>query len=222
MAAALLMATGAVLLLGPDLSLAHVKARQAMLVHSYAAHPVRFIVLFLAAQAAALALLLPGAVLLFALVAGAVMGPVMGTAVVLVALTTGDSLGFLIARYLARDAFERRLGTRLAPILAAVTCDGAAYLLALRLAATIPYFLVNIGMALSRMRLAVFAPVSLVGLAPATILHVNAGARLARITGPGEILTPAVIVSLTALALFPLAMLWLVRRWRGRNGAAPD
>lgn len=189
------------------LTLDWIKAQQAMLHAAYGRQPVAFISAFVALQAAALTLLVPGAVALFALTAGAVMGPWVGTPVVLVAVTLGDSLGFLVARHVARDWAARRFERPLARL----GEGGAAYLLSLRLMAVVPYFVVNIAMALTRMPLRVFAPVSFVGLAPATFLHVNAGVQLSRIERVGDILTLPVLAAFTALALFPLAMRRLLR-----------
>lgn len=186
------------------LSLDWIKAQQQALRESYAATPLVFVLAFAGLQAIALTLLIPGAVALFALTAGAVMGPLAGTAVVLISVTLGDSLGFLVARYVARDWAARRFA---GPV-ARWGRGSAAWLLSLRLMAVVPYFVVNIAMALTRMPLRVFAPVSLVGLVPATFLHVNAGVQLGRIERAGDVLSPPVIAAFTALALFPLATRW--------------
>lgn len=214
---ALLVALAAILALifasGLDryLSLDWAKAQQQALRDAYVTAPALFVLSFVGLQAVVLTLLIPGAVALFALAAGAVMGPWAGTAVVLVAVTLGDSLGFLVARYVLRDWAARRFDKAVARL----DRDSATYLLTLRLIAVVPYFVVNIAMALTRMPLRVFAPVSFVGLAPATFLHVNAGAQLGRIERVGNVLTPPVIAAFTALALFPLAMRWLLRRSAG-------
>lgn len=192
--------------LGGSLSLDALKARQGALIAGYRDHPAAFVAGFVALQAVMLTLLVPGAVTLFALAAGAVMGPAVGTATVLAAVTLGDSLGFLAARYLLRDWAARRFAGAHARFERGLGRGGASYLLALRLAAFVPYFVVNIAMALTRMRLRVFAPVSLVGLAPAAFLHVNAGVQLGRIDRIGDVLSWPVLAALAALAAFPLAM----------------
>lgn len=197
------------------LSLGWLKAQQAALVAQYHATPVRFIAGFVAAQAIALALMTPGAVGLFALAGGAILGPWVGIATILCAVTLGDSLGFLVARYLVRDWAARRFGTAADRFARGMERGGAYVLLSLRLAAVVPYFVVNIAMALTRMRLRTFAPVSFIGLIPATVLHVNAGVQLARVERPSDILTWPVIAAFTTLAVFPLLMRWAVRRSAG-------
>ncbi len=162
-------------------------------------------------QVTALALSLPGAVLPLALAGGAIFGPFWGTAIVLAAITIGDSLGFLIARYLARDWVQRAFGKHLPVIERGIAKEGAFFLLALRLMAVIPYFLVNLTFGLTRMPLKTFAPVSLLGLLPSTILYVNAGTELSRITKASDIYSPRLITAFVLLGLLPIAMRFLLR-----------
>lgn len=196
------------------LSIAGVKARLAQAQEFHAARPLAAIAMFLAVQVTALALCLPGAVLAMALAAGALFGTWPGALIVLVSVTIGDSLGFLIARNLLGDLLARRYAAALARV---DSGSGAAYLLALRMMAVVPYFVVNIAMALTRMRLIVFAPVSFVGLVPATLLYVNAGAALGSIESAADIWTPRMILSFLAIGLLPLAARWAFLKYERRR-----
>lgn len=166
---------------------------------------------------AALALSLPGAVLAPTLAAGAIFGPYWGTVIALASIVIGDSLGFLGARYLFRDWVEQRFGAQAEAIDRGVERDGAFYLLSLRLMAVIPFFVVNLSMGLTRMPLKTFAPVSLIGLLPATALYVNAGNSLAAIETPSDILSPRLIGAFVLLALLPIAAKFLLERRRAGN-----
>lgn len=195
-------------LLAPDLmSIAGLKARIGMLGELYERRPIAVILGFIAIQATALALCLPGAVLPMSLAAGALFGTALGTLVALAAITLGDSLGFLTARYVLRDLLARRFRRSLERIREG---EGAAYLVGLRLMAIVPYFVVNIAMALTRMPLRHFAPLSFLALVPATFLYVNAGTRLAEIETPSDIWTPALLGSFVALGLLPFVARWLI------------
>lgn len=196
------------------LSLATLKAQHAALVAGYEAQPLLFVAVFMAVQIVAVLLFFPGAVLSLALAAGAIFGLAWGTAIVLVAATIGHSLGFLAARHLFRDWVMQRLGPRLARFERGIERHGAYYLLSLRLMAMIPYAIVNLAMALTRMPLRSFAAVSFVGLAPATALYVNAGTQLAQLEAPGDVLSPALLGSLALLAAAPLAFRFLFRSHR--------
>lgn len=208
-------------LLGLDryLTIAGLQAQRLELLALYDRYPALFVVCFMLIQICALALCLPGAVLSLALAGGALFGPVWGTLIVLSAITIGDSLGFLLARHLLRDFAERRFSQRMAAIDKDVDEDGPLYLLALRLMAVVPYFVVNVAMALTRMRLRVFAPVSFIGLAPASALYVNAGTELATIRTASDILSLRLLVILTALGLAPLVARLAYKAYRKRRAS---
>jgi uncharacterized membrane protein YdjX (TVP38/TMEM64 family) len=166
---------------------------------------------FFLVYVAVTALSLPAAGAL-SLVAGALFGRWLGTGVVSLAATAGATLAFLSSRYLFRDFVRRRFGERLRALDDGVERDGAYYLFGLRLVPLFPFFLINLGMGLTRMRLRTFVWVSLLGMLPGTFLYVNAGAALAAIDSPRDILSPTVLVSLALLGLVPLGLRLLVRR----------
>lgn len=193
------------------LSLSTIKARQLELAAWYQRSPLPVLGAFMLLHISALALSLPGAVLTMALAGGAIFGPVSGTLVVLVSLTIGDSLGFLIARYLFRDWLRRRFEKQMPTIEQRVERDGAFYLLSARLTAVIPFFAINLTMALTRMPLRTFAPVSFIGLVPATVLYVNAGTDIARVDSRADVLSFDLAVAFLLLALVPFAFRWMAR-----------
>jgi uncharacterized membrane protein YdjX (TVP38/TMEM64 family) len=194
------------------LTLAGLQAHYGEWLAFYRREPALVIGGFVALQVTALALCVPGAVLTFALAAGALFGPGWGTLIVLVSLTMGDSAGFLLARYLLRGWVRSRFAAQFETIDRGVERDGWLYLLALRLMAAMPYFVVNLTMALTRMRLRTFAPVSFLGLIPATAIYVNAGTALTQIESPGDILSLRLMLALGALGLLPIAARWAFRR----------
>lgn len=204
----------ALVLLGEIVNIAELKARREALQALIATRPVLhtglFVLLF--ATAAAFA---PGAAV-FKVAAGALFGLAGGFALSLLATWLAALIGFLIARYLARRWVERRFHAQVAAINRGVKRDGVIYLLAMRFNPLIPFFLINFGMGLTRMRLWVFAATSLVGLMPASFVYANAGTELARIETAADILSPRLILSLVLLSLMPLAGravdAWLKRR----------
>lgn len=223
-AAVLLALAGAIaafFLLGLDryLDLAAIKRQRIELVALSQRSPLTTAAAFAALNIAALALSLPGAVLSFALAAGAIFGPWWGTAIALGAVVAGDSLAFLLARFVIRDWVERRFAGAARRANAGVARDGAFYLLSLRLLAVMPYFLVNWTMGLTRMKLRVFAPVSFAGLLPVTFLYVQAGSQLGELKQASDIYSPAILATFALLALLPLAARFALRRRQGERGA---
>jgi uncharacterized membrane protein YdjX (TVP38/TMEM64 family) len=170
--------------------------------------------LFFLVYVAVTALSLPAAGVL-SLLAGALFGRWLGLGVVSLASTCGATLAFLGSRYLFRDWVRRRFGARLDAIDRGVQRDGAWYLFSLRLTVVVPFFLINLGMGLTPIRVGTFVLVSWAGMLPATLVIVNAGTEAGNIKQPADVLSPSVIVSLALLGLAPLAIR-LVLRWVSR------
>lgn len=170
------------------------------------------VVLFFCGYVLVTALSLPVAVYL-SLLAGALFGRWLGTAVVSVAATLGATGAFLLSRYLFRDMVQRRFGERLAAINRGVEREGAFYLFTLRLVPAVPFFLINLGMGLTPMRVSTFALVSWVGMLPGTFIYLNAGEALGSLESPAGILSVEVLVPLILLGLFPLAVRKGVQLW---------
>jgi pyruvate/2-oxoglutarate dehydrogenase complex dihydrolipoamide dehydrogenase (E3) component/uncharacterized membrane protein YdjX (TVP38/TMEM64 family) len=202
--------------LGAYLTLANLKARQSELAAFVEANPVAAIAAFFLLYVAVAALSLPGAAIL-TLAAGAIFGLWEGTLIVSFASTIGASLAFLSSRYLLRDWVKARFGGRIDAIDRGIARDGAFYLLTLRLIPAFPFFLVNLAMGVTTMRLLTFALVSQVGMLPGTIVYVNAGTQLAGIASTKDIFSPALIGSFVLLGLFPLLAKALVGGWKRRR-----
>ncbi len=161
------------------------------------------------------ALSLPSAAIL-TLLAGALFDRWLGTAVVSLASTLGATLAFLSSRYLCREWVQRRFGDRLRTLNEGVARDGAFYLFALRLMPVVPFFLINLGMGLTPMRVRTFVWVSLLGMLPGTFLYVNAGSEFEKIHSPGDVLSPGLLISLALLGFAPLAFRKLIQRVASR------
>ena len=195
--------------LGQYLSLAYLKQRQADFSALYAANAWRVIALYFGGYVLVTALSLPGAVIM-TLAGGAIFGLWVGTVVVSFASSVGATLAFLASRYVLRDSVQGRFGTRLAEINRGVEKDGAFYLFTLRLVPLVPFFVINLLMGLTRMRVGVFYLVSQVGMLAGTVVFVNAGTQLAKLDSLHGVLSPALLGSFVLLGIFPLLARQLV------------
>ncbi|HYI40502.1 MAG TPA: FAD-dependent oxidoreductase [Allosphingosinicella sp.] len=202
--------------LGAYLTLANLKARQSELAAFVEARPIAAVAAFFLLYVAVTALSLPGAAIL-TLAAGAIFGLWEGTLIASFASTIGASLAFLSARYLLRDWVKARFGSRIDSIDRGIARDGAFYLLTLRLIPAFPFFLINLAMGLTAMRLVTFALVSQAGMLLGTIVFVNAGTQLAAVESTSDIFSPALIGSFVLLGLFPLLAKALVGWWKRRR-----
>jgi pyruvate/2-oxoglutarate dehydrogenase complex dihydrolipoamide dehydrogenase (E3) component/uncharacterized membrane protein YdjX (TVP38/TMEM64 family) len=180
-----------------------IKAQQAALAELYRTHPAQTLAAFGAAYVAVTALSLPGAALM-TLLAGAIFGLLAGTVVVSFASSIGATLAFLASRYLLRDWVQARFGTRLAGINEGVAKEGGLYLFTLRLIPVLPFFAINLLMGLTPIRTGTFYLVSQLGMFAGTVVYVNAGTELARITSLQGIVSPGLLGAFVLLGLFPL------------------
>ena len=145
---------------------------------------------------------LPGATIL-TLAGGAIFGLVTGLIIISFASTMGASLAFLVSRYLFRDSIQKRFGGSLKSINEGIAKDGGFYLFALRLVPAFPFFVINLVMGLTPIKLKTFYWVSQAGMLAGTIVYVNAGTQLAQIESAAGILSPGLILSFVLLALLP-------------------
>lgn len=189
--------------LGRFFTLAALKANRDALFAAYDANRAPFLLGFVLVYIAVTALSLPGAAIL-TLTGGAVFGALTATLVVNVGATLGATLAFLLARYLFRDAVAARLGPRLAAFDEGLAKGAWGYLLFLRLVPVFPFFLINLGAGLTRVRLRTYFVTTMVGILPGSFVYCNAGANLARIDSLSGIASPGVLGALALLGAFAL------------------
>ena len=150
------------------------------------------------------ALSLPGAAVM-TLAGGALFGLLWGVLLISFASTLGATLAFLASRYLLHDWVQNRFGARLKAINRGIEKDGAFYLFTLRLVPLFPFFLINLLMGLTPIRVGTFYWVSQVGMLAGTLVYVNAGTQLGQLQSLSGILSADLILSFALLGLFPFA-----------------
>ncbi len=174
---------------------------------------------FMGAYVAAVAFSLPGAVWL-TIAGGFLFGIVATSLYVVVAATIGATLVFLLARYVFRDAWERRAGAAIRRMESGFRDNAFSYLLVLRLVPVFPFWLVNLVPAFLGVRLATYIVTTFLGIIPGAVVYASVGGGLEEVFARGgrpdlsiiwapEVLGP--LLGLSALALVPVA--W--KRWRG-------
>jgi uncharacterized membrane protein YdjX (TVP38/TMEM64 family)/Fe-S oxidoreductase len=186
-----------------ELTLATLKSHQIELQQFYAKSPWLVVGGFLACYLPVIILNFPGGTI-FGLVAGALFGTLAGTVLVSFASTIGATIACALSRYLFRDLVQRRFSERLKQINAGLDDEGALYLFSLRLLPVIPFFIINLVMGLTTIRLTTFYWVSQLGMLPGTFLFVNAGNQLGLIDSPAGIISPSLLSALALIGLFPL------------------
>ncbi|MFH2305878.1 TVP38/TMEM64 family protein [Enterobacter hormaechei] len=202
-----------VVLLPPGmLSLDTLKIHQQTLLDRVEQAPLQSALIYFAVYVLVSALSIPGAALL-TLLGGAIFNLWEATLLVSLASTLCATLAMLVSRYLLRDWVQRRFAAQMNTIDVGMVRDGARYLFALRLMPLFPFFLVNLLMGLTRIQVRHYWWVSQLAMLPATVIYLNAGRELGKLTTLRDILSPGLLFAFTLLGLLPLVTRWLFSRY---------
>ncbi len=185
------------------LTLEYVKGQQQIFIEFYQSYTILAIATYFLTYVFVAALSIPGAAVM-TLIGGALFGLVVGTVVISFASTIGASLAFIASRFFFKDYIQNKFGDKLEIINQGIKKEGGYYLFTLRLVPLFPFFLINLLMGLTPIRLVTFFLVSQVGMLPGTIVFVFAGTQLAQVNSMKSILSPGIIIAFTILGFFPL------------------
>lgn len=202
--------------LGQYLTLEYIKSQQQEIDQFYAENRFLALIGFFLLYVVITGASLPGAAVL-TLVAGGIFGLVTGLILVSFASTIGASIAFLVSRYLFRDSVQSRFGSSLKAINEGVEKDGAFYLFALRLVPAFPFFVINLVMGLTTIRLCTFFWVSQLGMLAGTAVYVNAGTQLAQVESASGIFSTEIILSFLLLAILPFIARKIVNTIQNRK-----
>lgn len=201
---------------GQLISIASLADRESQLRAFQADHPYLVYGVALGVYVLVTGLSLPGAAAL-SLVYAWYFGFWRAVPLVSFASTIGATAAFLSSRFLLRDYVQGRFGDKLATFNARLAKEGAFYLFTLRLIPAIPFFVINLVMGLTPLRVWTFWWVSQLGMLPGTIVYVYAGSRVPDLNqlavhGAGAVFSSAQLFQITIafalLGLFP----WLVKK----------
>ena len=202
--------------LGRYLTLSNVKGSLEGFKSLYAEHRVLVILIYFVIYVVATSLSLPGAAVL-TIAGGALFGFLTGTLIVSFASTIGATLACFVARFLLRDWVQGKFGDKIVKINEGVEKEGALYLFTLRLIPVFPFWIINLVMGLTRMRLWTFYWVSQLGMIAGTMVYINAGKELAKIDSLRGILSPGILISFALLGIFPIAAKKLLALYKKRR-----
>lgn len=177
---------------------------------------------FVLVYAAAVALSVPGAIIL-TLAGGFLFGAVLGTLLTVLGATIGATLVFLFARTIFGENALDRFGAPAQRLAEGIRRNAGSYLLVLRLVPLFPFFLVNLVPAFVGVKLPVYVLTTFFGIMPGTAVFSLAGAGLGSVldqggaVSPGSILTPQIIGGLVGLAALSLAAIPIRKRLAARE-----
>ena len=205
--------------LGDYLSLSYIKESQQNLQDLYASNSAAVIAVYMLIYIVVTALSLPGAAVM-TLAGGAIFGFITGLVVVSFASSIGATLACFVSRFILRDWVQGKIGDKLKTVNEGVEKEGAFYLFTLRLIPVFPFWLINLGMGLTKMPLKTFYWVSQVGMLAGTAVFVNAGKELGKIDSLSGVLSPTLIASFVLLGLFPIVAKKSIAFYKNKKGLA--
>lgn len=174
------------------------------------AYPLAAPLAYALLYALAVAIAFPAAWVL-TLLGGFLFGWLLSSVLVVLAATAGASVLFLVAKTAFGESLRSKLSGRVDELAAGFEKNAFAYLLALRLAPILPFFLVNIAPALFAVRLRTYAAATLLGILPGVVAYSWLGEGLdsafdaAEMSGetvsPADLVTVELTVGLALLAL---------------------
>ena len=202
-----------------SLSLANLARQESMLREFQAHNQILFYGLAFLCYMTIVSLPIPGAGVL-TMVYGWYFGLVPAVILVSLASTTGASIAFLLSRLLFVDLIQQRLCHQLTKYHQEIESDGPYFLFCLRLVPAIPFFVVNLMMALTPIRLRTFWWISQIGMLPGTTLYAFVGSRAPNFqtlseNGLAGVFTQREITQISfaflLIGLFPSIVRWAVR-----------
>jgi uncharacterized membrane protein YdjX (TVP38/TMEM64 family) len=172
-------------------------------------------------------LLLPG--VWASMLAGALYGTVLGSALVFMGASLGAIAAFLLGRHWLRDWARRRLASvpQVLAIEQAVSREGLKLVLLTRLSPAFPFSLLNLAYGLSEVSLRDYV-IGLIAILPGTVLFCSLGALAGDIARFGEVLSGEADLGTWSLRIIGLmatgASVWVVGRaaQRALKGVEPD
>tara|TARA_B100001971_G_scaffold111191_1_gene102183 strand:- start:129031 stop:131166 length:2136 start_codon:yes stop_codon:yes gene_type:complete len=184
-------------------TLEYIKENQNVFAKFYAENTVLTSLVYFVIYIISTALSIPGATVL-TLLGGAIFGLGYGLLLISFASSIGATLAFLLSRTLLRETVEKKFASKIKKLNQGVEKEGAFYLFTLRLVPIFPFFLINLGMGLTRLKTVTFYAVSQLGMLPGTAVYVNAGVQLSQIDSLKGIISFDVLGSFVLLGLFPI------------------
>jgi len=175
-----------------------------------------FAAIFFLAYIMVAALSIPGALIL-TITSGALFGLFWGIIISSFASSIGATLAFLASRLILREWVQNKYRDYLVPINKGIEKEGAFYLFSIRMIPLFPFFVTNLLMGLTSISVSSFYLVSQIGMFLGTIVYVNAGTELSKITSLSGLLSTPILLSFAFLGMLPLVTKYIVSFIRQRN-----
>ncbi len=154
-----------------------------------AAHGIAAVAAYMAIYITAVALSIPGALIL-TIAGGILFGIVVGGIATVISATIGATIIFMVAKGACGESLVRRAGPLACKLADGFKTDAFSYLLFLRLVPAFPFFLVNLAPALVGVKLLDLRGGDAIGIIPATFAFAFLGSGLDSVIAAQEVHLP--------------------------------
>jgi|AntRauTorcE11897_2_1112592.scaffolds.fasta_scaffold00246_4 uncharacterized membrane protein YdjX (TVP38/TMEM64 family) len=151
------------------------------------------------------------------LTGGLIFGWRLGSLLILLSATVGAVGAFLIARYTLSRYVSSRFPKFMEKVNRGVDNDGWVYLLAARLSALVPFFVLNLVSGLTSISLRDYTLATMLGIIPGTVVYAYAGQQLGEIADGEPLVSTSTIITLILIGLTPLLLRYISNKLKGEQ-----
>ena len=137
---------------------------------------------------------------------GILFGVFQGALLSTLSATCGAIFCFILVRYFLKSFLHNQNTQSFDTFQKMIIKNGVFYLFAIRMIPVFPFYLVNVFMAFTPIKVLPYGLVTLIGIAPMTIAYVYFGSQINKIHHVSEILSPKILVIFCLLGLIPLIL----------------
>lgn len=192
-------------------TLAKIKEQQQFLQNLVHLYPIKMSIAYFFAYVLLASLAIPGMPLM-TLLGASIFGFWWCLLLDSFASTIGASFAFLASRYLFRDFVENKFSTVCSKVNHGLKRDGIFYLFSLRMIPVVPFSLINVSMGLTQIKVTTFYWVSQLGMLVGTMIFINAGTQIGKISNIEDIFSINIMLSLALLGVFPWVVKFILKR----------
>lgn len=157
-----------------------IKTQRNAILHFVRLNYLTSVLIFMGTYICITALSIPEAAVLTT-TAGFLFGTTTGAFYVIIAGTIGATVAFLIIRFFIGHKIQARYKTQLAPFNAAFEQKGSWYMLLIHLVPGVPFALINMLAALTKVSLITFIWTTFIGIIPGTLMYTFVGEQLRKV-----------------------------------------
>ncbi|MBU2051472.1 MAG: VTT domain-containing protein [Gammaproteobacteria bacterium] len=156
------------------------------------------------------------------LLGGAFLGSLVATFVIVPAATLGAIVPYLAAKILFKDMVQHTYQKQLRRVNEGIRDSGWWFLLSARLNPIIPFVALNLVSGLANISLRQYVSATFLGIIPAVIVSTNVGSQIGLSLEKGTALRPGLFFALLLLAVTPLIVRYVQKKWLSKKGASHE